>query len=336
MRDSRLTTALQDGALSLPLAGDLLVVGPAADADLSALPADRIVAVQGFRPDHDALAARGVRVVADLAAVTAPCAAAVVCLPRSRDQARAWISGAAARVAPGGPVAVDGAKTDGIEAVLKELRGHVDLGPALSRAHGKLAVFAATALPADWADAPRPLPGGWITRPGVFSADGPDAGSALLAGVLPDSLPGRGADLGAGWGFLARAALARADVRSLDLVEADHVAVDCARLNLPDSRAAFHWADATTFRPVRPVDWVVMNPPFHQGRAADPALGQAFLRNAARILTRDGVLWLVVNRHLPYADTLATLFRAVDEIGGTPVHRLYRCSGPRPPAKGRA
>lgn len=336
MRESRLTTALQDGTLVLPAEGDVLVVGPGADTDLSGLPPGRALAVQGFRPDHDALAARGVRVVPDLAAVTAPCAAAVVCVPRSRDQARAWIAGAAARVTPGGPVAVDGAKTDGIESVLKELRGVAGLGEVLSRAHGKLAVFPAAPLPADWADAPRSPPGGWTTRPGVFSADGPDAGSALLAAALPASLPGRGADLGAGWGYLARAALARAGVRSLDLVEADHAALACARLNISDPRATFHWADATIFRPAQPADWVVMNPPFHHGRAADPALGAAFLRNAARILARDGVLWLVVNRHLPYADMLRALFRAVDDIGGTSVHRLYRCAAPLPHAKGRA
>ena len=42
---------------------------------------------------------------------------------------------------------------------------------------------------------------------GIFSADHIDPGSALLAEHLPKNLRGRVADLGAGWGFLSRAAL---------------------------------------------------------------------------------------------------------------------------------
>jgi 16S rRNA (guanine1207-N2)-methyltransferase len=122
-------------------------------------------------------------------------------------------------------------------------------------------------------------------------------------------------------------------VRSLDVVEADHDALACAKVNLPDPRAAFHWADATRFRPARPADWVVMNPPFHAARTADPALGAAFLAAAARMLAPEGTLWLVANRHLPYAEALAAQFREVEEIGGTPAFRLTRAARPLPPAR---
>ncbi len=333
MRASRLTHALDSGALSLP-EGPVLAVGPRAGEDLSGLPPERVVAVQGFRPDHDALATRGLRVVPGLSDAP-PAAAAVVFLPRSRDLARAWIAGAAARVAPGGPVAVDGQKTDGIDSLLTELRRHVALGEPVVRAHGKLAVFPAGPLPAEWNDAPRQVEGGWITRPGVFSADGPDPGSQLLAAALPPRLKGRGVDLGAGWGYLSHAALQREGVAALDLVEAEVAALECARLNVTDPRAAFHWADATRFRAARLADWVVMNPPFHAGRAADPALGAAFLTNAARILAPDGALWLVANRHLPYAAPLAALFRQVEEAGGDGTFRVLRCTRPAPQPGGR-
>jgi 16S rRNA (guanine1207-N2)-methyltransferase len=230
-------------------------------------------------------------------------------------------------VEPGGPVAVDGQKDDGIDSLLKDIRARAPLGEPLAKAHGRLAVFRAGPGFADWQDSPRDV-GGFVTCAGVFSADGPDPGSALLAAALPAHLKGRGVDLGAGWGFLSAAVLQREPVKALDLVEADHTALDCARRNLTDPRAAFHWADATRFRPARPADFVVMNPPFHSGRAADPALGQAFLTAAAGMLNPDGTLWLVANRALPYDRVLTTLFRHVEDLPGSPAYRLTRASHP--------
>jgi 16S rRNA (guanine1207-N2)-methyltransferase len=165
----------------------------------------------------------------------------------------------------------------------------------------------------------------------VFSADGVDAGSAALAATLPDKLPGRMADLGAGWGWLAAQVLARAGVESLDLIEAEADALACARLNLTDARAQFHWADALRFRPEVPFQGVVMNPPFHAGRTGDPALGQAFVAAAARMLTPGGTLWMVANRHLPYRPTIEAHFREVEELPSpAPGFRVTRASGPRP------
>ena len=282
----------------------------------------------GFRPDADWFAARGLAL--GLPAGEAAPVAGIVCLPRAREAARALIARAMSEVAPGGPVAVDGQKTDGIDSLLKECRalGLVMAGP-LSKAHGKLFTLIAGPAPAGWAAQPKTIEGGFQTLPGVFSADAPDPASVLLAQALPDKLGARVIDLGAGWGYLARTILNREGLAELDLVEAEAKALDCARLNLPaDPRLRFHWADARSFRPARPAHAVVMNPPFHAGRDADPALGLAFLRAAAGMLVPDGTLWLVANRHLPYAPALTALFRQTEEIGGTSAFRLTRASHP--------
>ncbi len=55
-------------------------------------------------------------------------------------------------------------------------------------------------------------------------------------GHLPAQLPARMADLGAGWGYLSRAVLDRPGVTSLDVIEAEALALDCAKANLPDPR----------------------------------------------------------------------------------------------------
>lgn len=330
MRSDRLSLALDSGVLTLPPAGVVGVFGPCVGEDLSALPKDRLLVVTGQFPDHAHFTRAGyscaIRCDRDLAA-------ALVCLPRSREAGRGLVAEAVAAVAPGGLVAVDGQKTDGIEPLLRELRALLPpgaLGETVTKAHGRLAVFAAGAGDlSGWLARDRKVGDGFLTRPGVFSADGPDRGSELLAAALPAKLPGRVVDLGAGWGYLGRAILARDGVERLDLVEADAVALDCARANLTDPRAAFHWADATQWKPDRPADAVVCNPPFHAGRETDPGLGVAFLRAAARMLAPQGVLWLVANRPLPYDRPLTEAFRDVEEVGGDAAFRVIRAAHPR-------
>lgn len=326
MQASRLSLALETGALSLPPEGRIAVFRPRAGYDLSALPRERVAVIQGFRPDHDAFAAQG------FATAVAPgggYAAAVVCVPRAKAEARSLIAEAAAAVAEGGPVAVDGQKTDGVDSILRELRGRVDLGAALAKAHGKIAVFASPGPGAldDWLAAPRRLAGGFVTHPAAFSSDGIDPGSAALAGALPQKLPARVADFGAGWGYLAAEALGREGIAELHLFEAEHAALEAARANIDDPRARFHWADATRLAPAEKFGAVLMNPPFHSGRAADPGLGRAFIAAAARALLPSGTLYMVANRHLPYERTLHELFREVAELPGPPSYKIYRASG---------
>ncbi len=316
----------------LPGQGRIALFGPSAALPLNALPKARISIIQGFRPDHDAFQAAGYAVgpVAE-----GEFAGAVVFMPRARAAARAVVAAAAAHVTPGGPIWVDGQKTDGIDTMLRDLRGRVALSDPVAKAHGRIARFAnpGAAAFADWVAAPsRPAPG-FVAPPGAFSADAVDPASALLAAALPAGLKGRVADLGAGWGWLSARILAHPGVSELHLVEADHAALAAAEVNLADPRARFHWADATRFRPERALDAVVMNPPFHTGRAADPALGAAFIGAAAAMLTTSGTLWMVANRHLPYEHALSGRFREVAEAGGDGRFKVIRAARPFPPRR---
>ena len=223
--------------------------------------------------------------------------------------------------------------------MLKEVRNRGDVGEVLSKAHGKLFTVRGAEC-RDWVAKatkvahPMDPARQFMTSPGLFSAEGVDPGSAALAEALPDAMTGHVVDLGAGWGFLSDAILKRNGVTRLDLVEADHAALDAARQNISDPRAAFHWADALTFRPDAAVDHVVTNPPFHTGRAAEPSLGQGFIRASASILKPRGHLWLVANRHLPYEKTLEAGFRSVRLLGQTAEYKLFTATQPRTPRKG--
>ncbi|MCI2395460.1 class I SAM-dependent methyltransferase [Aliiroseovarius sediminis] len=318
MLHTRLSIALRDGAFSLPESGRILVIGPSADHDLSSLPKDRLTIYSRFFPDHDHWKSAGFDTVSALP--ESGFAAGLICAPRSKALAQAWVR-AATEATGGGVVLLDGQKTDGIDSLLKAVKKRADMLGTLSKAHGKLVWFEKADV-ADWAAVDTQLDGGFITRPGVFSADGIDKGSAVLAAAMPPSIKGRVADLGAGWGFLSRHILDRTGVTALDLIEADLVALECAKMNIADARARFIWHDATRFRPDTPYDVVISNPPFHTGRSGDPNLGRAFIRSAADMLTPTGRFVMVANRHLPYEDTMADLFREVEDLGGTAGFKL--------------
>lgn len=329
-RAARLALAL-DGGLVLP-DGAISVYRPRAGEDFSRLDAARVRMVQGFRPDHDAFAQMGWQVGTG----PAPAPVALICLPRAKAEGLALIAEAVAQGAR--LVLVDGQKTDGVEAVLKALRARMDVAEPVSKAHGKLFWFApGDADFSDWAARPAtvtdPDLGAFQTLPGVFSADGVDPGSALLARALPETLPERMGDLGAGWGYLSAACLARKGLGEMHLIEAEALALDLARGNITDARAQFHWADATSCALPVSLGGIVMNPPFHTGRSPQPALGLAFIANAARMLGVRGTLWMVANRHLPYADTLARHFARVDVLDETPAFRVWQASGPRKAAQ---
>ncbi|GAA6199934.1 methyltransferase [Aquicoccus sp. SU-CL01552] len=330
---ARLTTATDQGGLDLPSEGQILVLHPRAGADLSVLPRDRAVLVQPFRPDHDFLAASGFSNVTWSVPQAHRFAAALVCLPRAKPLARALIAQAAAQT--DGVVIVDGAKTEGADSLLRQVSRRVALDGSLSKAHGRIFWFRTDVEGfdrdafSDWVAPETQRVDDFVTAPGVFSADGIDPASRLLAEALPGHLGARVADLGAGWGYLSARILKDDRLESLDVVEADRVALNCAMENVSDPRARFHWVDAALFRTTRPLDAVVSNPPFHTGRAADPALGQSFIEAAARLLGPHGHLWMVANRQLPYEAALAAAFSSVEEIGGDARFKLLRAAKPR-------
>lgn len=247
--------------------------------------------------------------------------------PRQRDEARALLARALGAVAPGGWVVASVANDEGAKSAQADLAALAGNIGALSK--HKCRVFWAQrdargdqALRARWAalDAPRPILGGrFVSRPGVFAWDRIDPASALLAAHLPTTLAGHGADLGAGYGFLAAEVLQRCPgVRALDVIEAEGRALALARRNLTglrdDVALDFQWHDVTAGLPQR-YDFIVSNPPFHaHGREERPELGRAFIAAAADALTPGGSLWLVANRHLPYEDMLAARFGQVREV----------------------
>jgi len=285
----------------------------------------RLLCQQTFKPDADALAPNGFRVLAPNA-VLPPNENRWVCVlaPRQREESRALLARAMSLAAPDGRVVACASNNEGarsLEDDLRALAGEVEvLSKNKSRVCWTSSLTSANhTLIATWSqlDAIRRVDDGrFFSRPGIFAWDRIDIASALLAQHLPSDLTGDAADLGCGFGFLSHELLSRcAKIRSIDLYEAEYRALEAAELNLASFaqkvQSRFHWHDVTTGLPSK-YDVIVCNPPFHvHGRLDRPDIGRRFIAVAAQSLRAKGQLWLVANRHLPYEAELASNFQRV-------------------------
>ena len=229
---------------------------------------------------------------------------------------------------PGGRLDVMAAKDKGGSRLKKELEGFgVVVGESAKAHHRRCVVIRPGTVTgiddAIAAGAPRLVEGldAW-SQPGIFAWDRIDAGSLLLAQTAP-MLKGAGADLGCGYGALATVVLGSPAVTSLRLIDLDRRAVAAARKNVTDPRATFEWADVRTLDDAEALNFVVSNPPFHDGGAEDKRLGQAFIRKASGLLKKGGVLWLVANRHLPYEAELKEAFKRVEMIADAGGYKVF-------------
>ena len=332
MRNERLSLPFDQGLIEA--VGDAPVVAIRANPATVYEQFDTLVCVQGFKPVYDTLKQQGLPVVSELPQGQTA-SMVIVELTRSKAETLANIATGYGILEPGGTLVVDGMKTDGIESILKAVKKLLPVEGTLSKAHGKVFWLTKTDTPpefADWAKALTPARNaeGYFTAAGMFSPDAADAGSALLAGKIGDRLKGKGADLGAGWGWLARQALdSNAAITSLALYEAENTALACARRNITDPRAEFHWADVCTLTGPSDHDFVVMNPPFHQSRKAEPELGRQFIHTAAKLLHAKGTLWMVANRQLAYEAALTAHFHTWEYLEQSPGFKCVRATRPK-------
>jgi 16S rRNA (guanine1207-N2)-methyltransferase len=278
--------------------------------------------VQGFRPWFRPLEVSGSRVT-PLPEGEGYDAALVLC-GRHRGANELMIAEALERVREGGLVLIAGSKDDGIASLRKRLGELVPIVDQLPKHHGiafwlrRPSEAAGIVKQLRAGNGERLLEGRFATAPGMFSADEIDAGSRLLVENLPDKVFGAVADFCAGWGYIA-AELAEhfPKMFTLDLYEADFSSLEAAKRNLATTGSMqknFFWHDLLSEPVSRRYDFIFMNPPFHQRRAAEPDIGQGMIKAAAAALKPGGRLIMVANRQLPYERTLSQVFSTQQEL----------------------
>jgi 16S rRNA (guanine1207-N2)-methyltransferase len=237
---------------------------------------------------------------------------AIVLLGRNRKVNEANIIRAWNACEENTQIIIAGDKTAGVGSMRKWLSGKTEITDSFSKHHAVVFWIAKTGE--DWEEPNLASKvDGYHVSEGMFSSDGPDKGSMLLTEHFDKRLGGPVADLGAGWGYLSNELLKRNEkVTELALYEADFYSLEAAKKNVHPHEGltpSYHWCDITTEFKKTPYQWVIMNPPFHSGRSADPELGKRFIQVAASTLPSGGRLLMVANRNLPYEDTLNKVFR---------------------------
>jgi len=273
---------------------------------------------QCFRPEFLALQRAGYAVLPDLDAGS-PYAGALILAGKHKGENHAMVSRACGLVRPGGTICIAGDKTIGIQPLRKWVGGRVEIEGSLAKHHATVFWFRAPEADvfADTAEPNSLVEGRFETAPGMFSHGKPDAGSVLLAELFDARIKGAVADFGCGWGFLSAHVLEKGRPDSLALFEAHSPSLRAAQRNLSSLAGNVslqaNWCDLTSEPVARRFDWIVMNPPFHAGRASEPDIGKAFIAAASKALVPGGRLLMVANRKLPYEQALTQGFRRVEE-----------------------
>ena len=249
------------------------------------------------------------------------CDLTVLHLPRGRELQARQLQMAELTLQPGGKLVFTGAKNEGFGSALAEAKARFGQAGVVARKggyHAALAIRSSTDLP-DLHDGCRSytilLDGEeteLVSCTGAFAADRLDAGAAaLIAGMGIE--PGTSVlDLGCGTGLVGLAALRLgAQVTGTDVSAA---AIASSRRTWaanghPDAVAQLTVGASSI--PGGTVQTVVTNPPFHRGRDTDFEVAQLFVKEAARVLSSGGELYLVANAFLDYAKWLEREFSSV-------------------------
>lgn len=280
--------------------------------------------VQGQKYAADRLLVAGLSVLPDLPD-TGSYKVIFLSVPKQHDQARYEMACAIGLLAPDGTLIATGGNDAGGKRMEKDTKTLGCLSDADVKFKSRVVMLRDVTMvnhgilncwqqEGEWQD----IEGGlFVSRPGIFGWNKIDTGSALLVSCLPDNLFGVGADFGCGYGFLAQHVLNRyADVTKLCCLDADYQAVEACKRNTQAmaAKASYIWHDLNKVPDIKDLDFIVMNPPFHEGVKARTDLGAGFIRNAAAVLKKKGCLYMVANNHLPYEEVLKNHFSAVTEI----------------------
>lgn len=250
----------------------------------------------------------------------------VLILPREKERLDMRLHEAATRLQEGGKLFLVGENRAGIKSSPRLVARHFDnVAKRDSARHCSL--FEATGPATGEPFRPGAYERRWTfgfqqrtlevsTLPGVFAHGRLDAGTEMLLSTLPQARPsGRVLDFACGAGviglaILATAKSARADVTLLD---DSALALESAKrsLELNGLQARVLPSDGLSEVTGR-FDWIVTNPPFHQGVKNDLDVARAFFRRAGTFLTESGRILVVFNRHLPYESWLRESFNNVE------------------------
>ena len=165
--------------------------------------------------------------------------------------------------------------------------------------------------------------------PGVFSQDKLDKGTKVLLDNLPRKIKGRILDFGCGAGTIGIYLSQHREFEELELIDDDMLAVYSAQKNIERNKVPY--TEAFLSNGLTEVEdrynWIISNPPFHQGVKTHYNVTETFLKEAKNYLKLSGKLLLVANEFLNYEVILREHFKSVTTLVTENGFKVIQCEG---------
>lgn len=165
-----------------------------------------------------------------------------------------------------------------------------------------------------------------LSKPGQFGWNKIDQGSEFLISEVTHLLSQKQQvsqtqqifehclDLGCGYGFLTIASQ-HLSIKQRTLTDNNAAAITTAKANCEHLKIAADVIVADAGAQLQnQFDLILCNPPFHQGFTVDGDLTDKFLRNAATLLTANGVAYFVVNQFIALEKKALPYFKQINLI----------------------
>lgn len=145
--------------------------------------------------------------------------------------------------------------------------------------------------------------------PGVFSQDDLDMGSRLLLSTLEQPIFGSLLDLACGSGILAANLGQQNPELKLTLSDVSATALYSAAETLKANQLEGKIIASNVYSEINDkFDWIITNPPFHDGIHTNYSAAENMIMQAPKHLKSGGRFRMVANAFLPYADLLDKAF----------------------------
>ncbi|MBC8951519.1 16S rRNA (guanine(1207)-N(2))-methyltransferase RsmC [Xenorhabdus sp. PB62.4] len=165
------------------------------------------------------------------------------------------------------------------------------------------------------------------TLPGVFSQDDLDVGSRLLLSTFDAPISGSLLDMACGSGVLATVLGKKNPDLALTLSDVNAAAITSSKATLKANKLEGNVVTSNVYSAIEEkFDWIISNPPFHDGLKTNLAAADDMIRMAPNYLKPGGKLRIVANAFLPYPALLDSAFGKHEVLAQTGKFKVYQAT----------
>ena len=162
--------------------------------------------------------------------------------------------------------------------------------------------------------------------PGVFSQNSLDLGTEILLENLPSIISGKILDFGCGAGIIAAYIGTLHPEVKLSLVDVSALALYSARETLVLNQLSGDFIASNSLSHVtKRYDFVVSNPPFHQGIKTNYTATEQFLSTIKQNITSGGCITIVANSFLKYVPIMEKTIGTTKTLAVKKGFSIYQC-----------